>query len=320
MSKRDKLLNGIHRAKIPGSFKTVYNHKMEAMRFLRTLRQCGYGVQKWQNITNKHVAAVVSSWKEKGLSDKTIKEYLSGVRAVARAYNNERITSDNSKFGLERTSFQKNIDKSANEKIYKEVVERLEKSENINEQRLAVQLQYMRELGLRAEEARKLDAIHAPRERSPEGKEYIRVVAGTKGGKERWVSVSEKAREALEKGAEIQKQTGTKNLMDPTKTERQWEKFAYSVARNLGMTRENGCTFHSLRHSFAQDRFREVAGFDPPCSFKSVKEFFESAKAQTGQTEEKIREKYETACQVVEKELGHEPNRVDIRGVYIGKI
>ena len=172
MGKQDKLITGINRCNLSGSYKTVYNHRLEATRFVDQLRQNGFGVQKWQNISNKHVASVVDAWREKGLSDKTIKEYLSGVRAVAQAYGNDKISSNNSDFGLERgQSSPNNVDKSANEQVYKEVVEKLANSSDINEQRLSVQIEYMRELGLRHEEARKLDALHAERQTAPNGQQ-----------------------------------------------------------------------------------------------------------------------------------------------------
>ena len=66
-----------------GSEKTRYNHLQEATRFVSELREQGYGVKQWDNLSNKHIAAVVSAWQERELSTATIKEYMSGVRAVA---------------------------------------------------------------------------------------------------------------------------------------------------------------------------------------------------------------------------------------------
>jgi site-specific recombinase XerD len=317
---KDKLINGVNRCNLSGSYKTQYNHRLEATRFVEQLRKNGYGVQRWQNVTNKHVASVVNSWKEQGLSNKTIKEYLSGVRAIASAYGNDKISQSNSDFGLEKgQSTPSNIDKSANEQIYREVVDRLSQSDkdNINEQRLSVQIEYMRELGLRHEEARKLDAVNAERQYSPSGKEYIRITDGCKGGKERWVPVSERAQAALERGAKLQRQAGTKNLMDPRMSERQWERYAYRTARELGMSKENGCTFHSLRHSFAQELFRQRAGFNAPVKFSSKEEFRAAARAAAG---DNWKQNYERACKSVENALGHGSGRDDIRGTYIGRI
>lgn len=222
MAKRDRLRYAVHIARIPGSYKTAYNHRMEALRFVVTLRDLGYGVQKWSNVTNKHVAAVVSAWKERGLQDKTIAEYLSGVRAVARVWGNERIHTDNTAFGLTRgLSTPKNVDQSAREDVVQRALRQLQHGD-LNQQRLAIQVAYMRYLGLRSEEARKLDALYAQREISPAGQEYIRITAGTKGGKERWIPVSDLARKALEQGAQLQRETKTRNTMPKGVSEKAW--------------------------------------------------------------------------------------------------
>lgn len=80
----------------------------------------------------------------------------------------------------------------------------------------------MRYVGLRSEEARKLDAIHAQREVSPAGQEYIRITAGTKGGKERWVPVSAQAWDALIRGAQLQRAMGTRSTMPREMREKVW--------------------------------------------------------------------------------------------------
>lgn len=316
IAKRDRLRYGVHIARIPGSYKTAYNHRMEALRFVATLRELGYGVQKWSNVTNKHVAAVVTAWKERGLQDKTIAEYLSGVRVMARIWGNERIHADNAAFGLTRgVSTPKNVDQSAREEVMQRALERLQRGD-YNQQRLAVQVAYMRYLGLRSEEARKLDALHAQREVSPAGQEYIRITAGTKGGKERWVPVSTQAREALTRGAQLQRETGTRNTMPREMREKAWVQYMYREARAMGLTRAQGASFHQLRHSFAQELFRQIAGFAPPVKFADRSAFIAAAEEAVG---EKWRDHYEQACQVVENALGHGPGRSDVRGTYIGR-
>ena len=47
-----------------GSAKTRHNHIKEARRFVNTIRQLGYGVQRWKNISNKHVHQAVNKWKQ----------------------------------------------------------------------------------------------------------------------------------------------------------------------------------------------------------------------------------------------------------------
>lgn len=314
---KDKLQNGINQCNITGSYKTQYNHKAEATRFVSQLRENGYGVSKWSNVNDKHVQSVVDSWKSDGLSDKTIKEYLSGVRSIAESYGNEKISNSNADFGLEKnTSGPKNVDLSCDQTKYESAIDALNKSNDINEQRLSVQMQYMRELGLRAEEARKLDAIHAERQESPNGQQYIHITDGTKGGKERWVPISGKAEKALQQGKELQQKHKTKNTMDPNKNERQWAQYAYNTASKKGFTASNRLNFHSLRHAFAHQLFRKKAGFSARVKYESRQAFEQSAHRVAGH---RWKEKYETACRAVEGALGHGMGRSDIRGAYIGR-
>jgi len=67
-----------------------------------------YGVQKWANISNKHIGAAVDQWRTEGLAVSTIKEYLSGVRLIARHFGNDRIAPDNRAFNLENRVYSIN--------------------------------------------------------------------------------------------------------------------------------------------------------------------------------------------------------------------
>lgn len=159
-SKRDPLLFAVGRAKLSGSRKTQYNHKAEAVRFVHALRSLGYGVRRWDNVNNRHIAAVVDYWRDCGLSTATIKEYLSCVRTLAKAYGNNRIEPDNACFGLEARVYVTNKDKRVPQDAYDKAVETLAAGD-ANQQRLALQLRLMRELGLRHEEARKFNQTEA---------------------------------------------------------------------------------------------------------------------------------------------------------------
>lgn len=164
MGKTDSLITAVHLAikGSGGSFKTKHNHLREALRFVETLRQIGYGVQKWSNITNKHVGAVVQRWKKvDGLKNSTLKEYLSGVRLVARYFGNRNIAPDNKAFGIQNRTYVTNHDKSLNQDIYEKTVAGLQQSNDVNDNRIAAQLILQRHLGLRKEESFKFNASRA---------------------------------------------------------------------------------------------------------------------------------------------------------------
>jgi hypothetical protein len=62
MTRTDSLITGAIKAiksARRGSAKTQHNHIQEAKRFTETLRELGYGVRQWKNITNKHVGGLL---------------------------------------------------------------------------------------------------------------------------------------------------------------------------------------------------------------------------------------------------------------------
>ena len=125
---------------------------------------------------------MVCEWKNAGLATGTIKEkeYLSGVRAVTRFFKNHRIALENSAFGVENRVYVLNQDKSVPGAVYERIVADLKASAEINDNRIAAQLQLQRELGLRKEEAFKFDPGRAVMR---DGTVFIQ--HGTKGGRER---------------------------------------------------------------------------------------------------------------------------------------
>lgn len=177
----------------------------EAKRFTETLRQLGYGVRQWKNISNKHVGAVVNSWKAKGLATSTMKEYLSGVRVVAAFFKNDCIAKENSAFGIGKRVYVSNRDKSVPQAVYERVVADVKKSSDINDNRVAAQLQLQRELGLRKEEAFKFNPSACLLN---DGR--VLVHKGTKGGRERMIlEVSERAKQAIDYAKHIVDGTNT---------------------------------------------------------------------------------------------------------------
>ena len=104
--------------------------------------------------------------------------------------------------------------------------------------------------------------------------------------------------------------------MDPHKNERQWAQYAYNTASKKGFTASNRLNFHSLRHGFAHQLFREKSGFSARVKHDSRQAFEQNSHRAAGP---KWRTKYETACRAVESALGHGTGRSDIRGAYIGR-
>ncbi|MDR3640250.1 MAG: integrase domain-containing protein [Humidesulfovibrio sp.] len=311
--KQDPLLYALGRARLTGSRKTQYNHRLEARRFVMTLREFGNGVAKWANITNKHVAAVVAQWRADGLSLGTIKNNLAGVRAVCMTYGNEAIASSNSAFGVGRRAYITNVNRAVADVEFERVTGHLCASGNPQSDRVALMLGFQREFGMRLEESMKFNPLRDV------GGNLVHIHVGTKGGRPRWLVI---------------RTAGQRELLDAAKTsgfyrdlrhgiipercrEEQWRGFVYRTVRQASFeTGGTGLRMHGLRHAYAHKRYEELTGFLPPCRYDSRESYHAAAMKAAGQD---WRERDELARCTIREELGHSPDRVDIDAQYLGK-
>ncbi len=312
MGKQDSLMRAAQNARLQGSGKTVKAHKEEAMRFASELREAGYGVKRWDNLTSKHLAVVAERWVDQELKASTIHEYISGVRKVAEAYGNTHLKTTSELMNeagqriVEARVYATNQDKAVPLEVYAKSLERLRSGEfGEDGKRLACQMDLMRELGLRYEEARKFNP-----ERSVLADGRVYIVDGTKGGRDRMLhEVSEKGWAAIE-GIRpyIDKQYG--NSM-PCK-EATWEGRGYDMAQATGISRaECGASFHGLRHAYAQERYEQMTGFRCQAAGGTLEE----AVAAAG---DRWQDRDEEARLLLKGELGHGPERDSVVSTYIG--
>lgn len=131
--KKDGLITGLIRSKLPGSFKTQSNDRFAINRFVQTLRDEGQGVQKWSNLHRGHLAAVVDRWTADGLTPATMKSYLASVRKISRAYDNMKIANTTNKdLRVANRVYIGNEDKSVPEPAYQKAVSKLATATGLN--------------------------------------------------------------------------------------------------------------------------------------------------------------------------------------------
>jgi site-specific recombinase XerC len=310
MGKQDSLIIGLHRAVkgSGGSFLTKHCHLKEGIRFVKTLRSLGYGVQKWSKINNRHVQAVVTQWQKEGLSNATLKEYMSGVRLISRFYGG-KVSVSNDSFGIGRRVYVSNRDKSVPFEIYSRVTNSLKNSEDINERIVGSQLNLQYRLGLRKEESFKFDPTKAVLQNGS-----VLIQDGTKGGRERIIfQVSTAAQETIEKHKQY---IDRRNSIPSRFSEKTWERFYYRTLEKFGLTKSSsGVSGHGLRHAYAQNRYKEITGFDPPVKHENREGFIANAQTLGG---ENWHEKDRDARQILMAEMGHGGSRNDVISQYIG--
>jgi len=106
------------------------------------------------------------------------------------------------------------------------------------------------------------------------------------------------------------------NTMPRGMTERQWSGFFYRTLKNHGITKDqSGASAHGLRHSYAQQRYEQLAGFVPPVKFASTTKFQSHAEQAAG-AEWRIQDR--DARLIIKSELGHGLDRDDVVSQYLG--
>lgn len=315
--RNDKLKEGAaiaikHSNKRHASYKTKYNHLKESLRFVDVLRELGYGVKLWKNITNKHVQKVVTHWADKGLSIATIKEYLSGVRLVARFWGNDRIAKDNSAFGLGKREYISNVDRSLPQETFDMVINKFETSVLDHDRRFAGMFKLQRYLGLRVEESMKFRPFNNYLENG-----QVLVSYGTKGGRDRilkeitpqGIDAIHYARSLVAKG---------RNLIPAhvDMTEAKFRNRYYARLSMLGVTRENaGASSHGNRHAYMHNRYEQMTMFPCRVKFDSQAAFLNNAmKIAGGEWLDRDR----LARKIVKSEAGHGIHRNDVASQYLG--
>lgn len=315
----DPLLTGINIALPKAEYrirrqsaKTRYNRIKEATRFVKVLRELGYGVKKWDNITNKHVGAVVDVWKKQGLTPATIKGNMSAVRLVTRYFGNDRIHEDNAAFGIDNRKYINNLDRSLSEDEFNKAVKQLKLGEKEYDRNIAAMFLLERHLGLRTEEAAKFN----PASLMQDGRVFV--CYGTKGGRERFINiVTPKGRQAIEYAKQFI--NGKRDNLIPNEegmTERKWMTHYYNRIREVGISkRTTGASGHGNRHAYAQERYESMTGFPPPCKFIKLSDFIDKSVEVAGENWEKIDK---DARLILKAELGHGPQRDDVVSQYLG--
>lgn len=306
---KNRLLYGAQIAHLTGSGKTKYNNRGQSMRFSKQLHQLGYRVQHWKNISNRHVAVVVEDWQQQGLAVSTIKSYLSSVRQVCCAYGNDRIHKNNSEFGVGKRSYIPKQSKGVPEVVYREVLDQLFSGPE-KLQRIGHQMKVMRELGLRPEEARKINPAVALRS---DGRIYIS--AGTKGGRDR--ILHEPSQEQINVVKALTPFIGKNgNSWPDSISEASWEKYTYRTISRMGLCiRTCGASLHGLRHTYAQARYKELTNLSAPCLHPSSLHYREAAYQEHGESWRKM---HDQAVNILAYELGH--NRGEVTASYLGSI
>jgi integrase len=259
------------------SHKTRHERAMFLRRFFRDLRTKGgfKTLPDPRNLGHRHIQAMVDVWRREHLAPATIQTYLSFLRGLAMWLGKHGFVRGPAHYGLEIDEYRRHEvalrDKSwsAQGIDIEDMLTRIARYDR----HVGAQLRLILALGLRRKEAvmfrpfasnLSFDETGLPEEER-QADRYVRIKAGSKGGRERFVPLNCPERHAAMALAETVAVHKDGHLGDPAKTLQQnLRRFSYVLARFGLKFRELGATGHGLRHEMLNNAYQGASGYLSP--------------------------------------------------------
>ena len=252
------------------------------------LHELGYRGMRPASLKPKHVDALVSRWREQGISTGTLKNRLSAVRWWAGKVNKQSVVArDNRAYGIGARTFVTKESKA--QTLDQAKLARIEDAYV----RMSVRLQSA--FGLRREEAIKFNPSYAIR-----GDHIALKSSWTKGGRARTIPITNGYQHFLLREAKALAKGGA---LIPAHLKYVQQQHRYDrQTRQVGLRK-----LHGLRHDYAQRRYQQLTGW--PCPARGGPASKDLSREQRAIDQE--------ARVTISHELGHA--RESVTGVYLGR-
>jgi site-specific recombinase XerC len=227
-----------------GSNATQHDRIQILMRFANDVVNQGFGLRDVRGLKQKHIVAIVKEWKLRGLSAATLKNRLSAIRLLCEKINKSAIIPTNDDLKIPKRSYFSPINRAVNNPDFSK----------ISNPYIAVSLQLQRVFGLRREESLKIKPNMADK-----GNRLELLSSWCKGGRGRSIPIrTEEQRYWLEQAKKIAK--GFDSSLIPSEKNYIQQRHIYDKQ----VSRAGIHNLHGLRHAYAQQRFKEMTGFEAP--------------------------------------------------------
>lgn len=278
-----------------GHFSSVASHSERWAAFADWAKE--NGISDMRNITRDTIKEYADSMKLSGLAITTMQNRISTINVVmnyAREGAWQKISPVET-VGQSRSQVRTEAPAMLDRTTYSEAISDL-KAAGLD--RAAAALGLCREFGMRSEEATKADLDRLAKEAT---RGEVNIQEGTKGGRDapRWVAVTPAGREAIRAALQARPE-GSKNLLAPVETYRQWREGELRAGREV--LHSYGIRgYHDARAAFACQRYQEITGSPAPCASGHREADRETDRGARG---------------VIAAELGH--GRSDVCRAYLG--
>ena len=271
-----------------GSFSTQATRRRILDLIANQLHELSYRRMQAKSLKPKHIDALVSLWKERGISVGTFKNRLSALRWWAnKVGKSDIIAKDNNAYDIGNRSY---VGEESKAKILDE-----KQLEKVSDAYVRLSLRLQSAFGLRREEAIKFSPNYAIKD------DHIKLKASwTKGGRARTVPIRTDEQRRLLKNVRNLAKGGA--LIPPNKNyEKQLHRYERQV-RDAGIKNP-----HGLRHAYAQRRYEELTGWKAPLAGGPASKSLRSDQRALDKG----------AREAISQELGH--SREEISKVYLGR-
>ena len=235
---------------------TIVYRSQTYTRMINQLFELGYELRNIHNLKPKHIEALMQHWEQQGLSASTLQNRFSCLKTLCRWLGKTSMLRDPKSYLDDPGCYEREYAAEYDHSWSAQRVNAWEKIEQVGEDDPAVArvLRLQLAFGLRIQEASLLNP-----ERDTVADQYLRVVAGTKGGRPRVVPIeTDQQRTVLGEAQDFAQLT--KRSMIPSEYDLgQWLRHCrYILARN-GITRKEGLVSHGLRHQYANDAYERLS-------------------------------------------------------------
>ncbi|MCE3238670.1 MAG: integrase [Gammaproteobacteria bacterium] len=227
-----------------GSYETQDARKKILHLFAKDLVTLGYGLRHINGLQQKHIQAVVTSWINNKIQNATLKNRASALRFLCKCINKPTIIKSNEAMGIGKRTYLPTKNKAIHNPDFSKVTDLS----------IHISLQLQRVFGLRREESLKIKPHLADK-----GQQLELLSSWCKGGRGRTIPIyTEEQRYWLE---EAKKQAGEfgHSLIPENKSYIHQRDLYDKQVQRAGLR-----NLHGLRHAYAQNRYKELTGWNAP--------------------------------------------------------
>lgn len=261
MSKKTQLRADLNRIgyELGGAHLTQEARRATFSTFAEAMREKGYGIQTAEQIGGKHLQAFVECRVARGVSNRTIANEMSHIRAVLIHCGKEGLAR-NPAYSNKARGIGGGSRIGTKEPLSDDAIRRFqEQMDRLGRSAIGHVLEMQRALGLREAEAVRggNPETLARWHRELQGRGNVRVIEGTKGGHPRDVHPADlnRARTAIERAQATLKASGQRYVVTRADgTAATGLKQALGIYRNV--CHRAGIQSHGARYAYAQERMQ----------------------------------------------------------------